>query len=308
MSRRTRVRFAPSPTGFRQRYGFNGKEFENGLDWRVNDFGARMYDPVVGRWGSVDPKAAKFASRSPYVFCLNNPVLLIDPNGQEPILPQAGTVSGFIEFLNNTSTKMGIQRGNAAHDALFRLAKVDWSGGKPTPATTAPFNLQADRYIYTEKGGWLDMSHFMFYAGTAYKYKQENAQAKSLLQSMKEAGIPYSEIPKNIISSAMMDPVGETIQDGYQQEWADKVFAKWSSYSYEDLPTDKFAADFGANHFDPNSNLSLGEQIGNYLIKNLKATTPEKAPNYNNLPSSEPTERPSRVNYSTKPVYTKDNP
>ena len=57
MSRRTRVRFAPSPTGFHQRYGFNGKEFENGLDWRVNDFGARMYDPVLGRWGSVDPKA-----------------------------------------------------------------------------------------------------------------------------------------------------------------------------------------------------------------------------------------------------------
>jgi hypothetical protein len=54
---------------------------------------------------------------------------------------------------------MGTLRGSAAQDAMFRLAKVDWSAGKPTPVTTAPFNLQADRYIYTEKGGWMDMSH-----------------------------------------------------------------------------------------------------------------------------------------------------
>ena len=71
--------------GFHQRYGFNGKEFENGLDWRVNDFGARMYDPVLGRWGSVDPKAAKFAFQSPFVYCNNNPIYYIDPDGREGI-------------------------------------------------------------------------------------------------------------------------------------------------------------------------------------------------------------------------------
>ena len=71
--------------GFNQRYGFNGKEFEKGLDWRVNDFGARMYDPVLGRWGSVDPKAAKFAFQSPFVYCNNNPIYYIDPDGREGI-------------------------------------------------------------------------------------------------------------------------------------------------------------------------------------------------------------------------------
>ena len=299
--------------GINNKYKYNGKELQNGefsdgsgLEWM--DYGARLYDGQLGRWNVVDPKAAKFPSWSPYVFCLNNPILLMDPDGQEPIKPQAGIVSGFIAFLNNTSTKMGTLSGSAAQDAMFRLAKVDWSGGKPTPATTAPFNLQADRYIYTEKGGWMDMSHFMFYAGTAYKYKQEKAEVQSLVQSMKDAGIPYSEIPKNLISKSMMSPVGEAVQDGYQQEIGDKLFAKWSSYSYEDLPTDKFAADFGANYFDSNSKLSLGEQIQNYLNNNLKATTPDKAPNYNSLPLVEPTEKPSRTNHSTKPVYTKDNP
>ncbi|MBK7909391.1 RHS repeat-associated core domain-containing protein [Candidatus Pollutiaquabacter sp.] len=68
--------------GFHQRYGFNGKEFENGLDWRVNDFGARMYDPVLGRWGSVDPLSHAYANASPYVFVLNNPINAIDPDGR----------------------------------------------------------------------------------------------------------------------------------------------------------------------------------------------------------------------------------
>jgi hypothetical protein len=39
----------------------------------------------LGKFWSVDPKAAKFPSYSPYAFCLNNPGILTDPNGQEPI-------------------------------------------------------------------------------------------------------------------------------------------------------------------------------------------------------------------------------
>ena len=233
----------------------------------------------------------------------------MDPDGQEPIKPQAGTVLGFISFLNNTSTKMGTLKGNNAQDAMLRLAEINWSNGKPTPATTAPFNLQADRYIYTEKGGWMDMSHFMFYAGTAYKYKEEKIEAKKMIDEMQKAGgIALLGISQQLIKTAYQDPVGETVQNGYVQERLDLITAKWSSYSYEDLPTDKFAADFGANYFNPKSNLTLGEQIQNYLNDNLKATTPDKAPNYNRLPLVEPTINPSRTNRTTNPVYVKNNP
>ena len=56
----------------------------------------RIYDPRLGRFLSVDPKAALLPSFSPYVFCLNNPISIIDPNGAFPILVN-GRVSSVSE-------------------------------------------------------------------------------------------------------------------------------------------------------------------------------------------------------------------
>lgn len=47
------------------------------------DYGARNYDPALGRWMNIDPLAEKFPNMSPYVFCANNPLFYVDPNGME---------------------------------------------------------------------------------------------------------------------------------------------------------------------------------------------------------------------------------
>ena len=45
-------------------------------------YGARYYNPTWSVWLSVDPKAHWYPSMSSYNFTANNPVILVDPNGQ----------------------------------------------------------------------------------------------------------------------------------------------------------------------------------------------------------------------------------
>ena len=75
-----------------QPYKYNGKELDtkNGLNWY--DYGARHYDAVLGRWHVVDPLGEKYYSTSPYAYCLNNSVNLIDLDGRQSVLtfPRTG--------------------------------------------------------------------------------------------------------------------------------------------------------------------------------------------------------------------------
>ena len=62
-------------------YTFSAKErdLETGLSY----FGARYYSSDLSIWLSVDPMSDKYPSLSPYTYCANNPVKLVDPNGEE---------------------------------------------------------------------------------------------------------------------------------------------------------------------------------------------------------------------------------
>ena len=63
------------------RYTFSAKEKdpETGLSY----FGSRYYSSDLSVWLSVDPMAAKYPSLSPYTYCADNPVKLVDPDGEE---------------------------------------------------------------------------------------------------------------------------------------------------------------------------------------------------------------------------------
>lgn len=68
----------------RYRYGFNGKENDDEVKGNGNsiDFGARIYDPRLGRFLSLDPMIKKTPNYSPYLFAGNKPITCIDKNGE----------------------------------------------------------------------------------------------------------------------------------------------------------------------------------------------------------------------------------
>lgn len=61
------------------RFAYNGKEKQGTLDWL--DYGARMYDPTVGRWGVIDPLTEFSYSLTGYRYGFNNPIKFTDLMG-----------------------------------------------------------------------------------------------------------------------------------------------------------------------------------------------------------------------------------
>jgi RHS repeat-associated protein len=81
------------------RYGFNGKEKDPSGQWSNQthyDYGFRIYNPAIGKFLSVDPKASKMPSWSPYSFSFNNPIYFIDPDGQEPTPAEAARMAAHV--------------------------------------------------------------------------------------------------------------------------------------------------------------------------------------------------------------------
>ncbi|MEW2922284.1 hypothetical protein AB1A65_12495 [Muricauda sp. ANG21] len=201
---------------------------------------------------------------------------------EEPVKNYVGVISDFVNLLDNSPRRVGKYKGKQAGDYLKSLGETEfnWKQMRPLPTQTGYFNNKKGRYIYTRKGGWIDMAHFMFYAGKAYKYKLDGKS----------------------------NPIGEAVQDGYRQEASDRLVASHSAYSYEDLPSDKYGAVFAVEFFNESSNKTFSEQLKQFFTDELETTTPNLAPNYWKLPQADSKNKPSRTNETTTPVYISTNP
>jgi RHS repeat-associated protein len=106
-------------------FKFQGKELvgDFGLGWY--DFQWRQYDPVLGRFNSVDPMAHLMRRVSPFAFVFNNPLRFIDPDGMVP--------GDFYEENGNFIGNDGRQDGKVY---VIKTTKTNFDGAPPVNGIT----------------------------------------------------------------------------------------------------------------------------------------------------------------------------
>ena len=72
--------------GLGYRFHFNGKERDNETysEGNAYDFGARIHDPRLGRFISLDTRIKDFPDLSPFAFAANISIRYVDFDGQGP--------------------------------------------------------------------------------------------------------------------------------------------------------------------------------------------------------------------------------
>ena len=110
--------------GASQPYRFLGNELYTSNSLGLYDFSARMYDPALGRFLSVDPMAEGYRHLSPYAYCAGNPVVYADKDGQVIGRVVVGAVVG--AAINGG---IALLSGESGRDVLGAVARGAVDGG-----------------------------------------------------------------------------------------------------------------------------------------------------------------------------------
>ncbi len=137
-----------------QRWLFGDKEIDrtSGLD--LYDFEARAYDPALGRFRTADKNSEQFYPISQYSYCINNPLIIIDPSGNLAISADEELTNTSLAEQNNKNSSFSTAIEAGASALTIGLIADDASGVGFVDDIAIPFIwgaayvlMSIDRYI-----------------------------------------------------------------------------------------------------------------------------------------------------------------
>jgi RHS repeat-associated protein len=170
------------------KYKYNGKEKQDALGLNYYDYGARFYDPQIGRFNVIDRFAEKYSDLTAYQYGANNPIRNIDVNGDSVVVlnaPRGANGAGHMAILIQSKDgqySIWSKNGTNENGGLYGTnSKGDQSG---LGSFTSPKEFMNSKFnpIINKKTGEREYSEGFLIPSTAKEDRKAELGAKGELK------------------------------------------------------------------------------------------------------------------------------
>ncbi|GAB5524257.1 MAG: hypothetical protein Roseis2KO_21290 [Roseivirga sp.] len=148
-----------APLSKPNQFKYTGMEFQDDFSFDTYDYGARGYDPQIGRFMQIDPHADSYHSVSPYNYAFNNPILYNDPTGMDGTIylqvietddekynaKMREQITETVKLLNNAYKELGVDLNVEAHYGDKIMTKEEFYSREATENSAAAH--ETDSYV-----------------------------------------------------------------------------------------------------------------------------------------------------------------